>query len=118
MTPEVGQALLAAVDTLDGLGIRYAIEGDLAVGAWGVNRSTRDADLYAELPEAERPALQRAMERRGFHVPAMDEELEQFGVFRSKSGGGVFVDIFSAAGPLGEAILDRRKSVEVAGRAL
>jgi len=118
MTPEVGQALLAAVDTLDGLGIRYAIVGGLAVGAWGVNRSTRDADLYAELPEAERPALQRAMERRGFHVPAMDEELEQFGVFRSKSGGGVFVDIFSAVGPLGEAILDRRKSVEVAGRAL
>ena len=78
MTPEVGQALLAAVDTLDGLGIRYAIVGGLAVGAWGVNRSTRDADLYAELPEAERPALQRAMERRGFHVPAMDEELVWF----------------------------------------
>jgi hypothetical protein len=48
----------------------------------------------------------------------MDEELEQFGVFRSKSEGGVFVDIFSAAGPLGEAILDHRRSVEVAGKAL
>lgn len=118
MTPEVGRALLSAVDVLDGLGLRYAVVGGLAVGAWGVNRSTRDADLYAELPEADRPALQRALEERGFHVPAMDEELERFGVFRSRSEGGVFVDIFSATGPLGEAILERRKSVEVAGKSL
>jgi hypothetical protein len=62
MTPDVGCALLSAVDALDELRIRYAIVGGLAVGAWGVNRSTRDADLYAELPEAERPTLQRALE--------------------------------------------------------
>lgn len=118
MTPEVGRALLSAIDVLDGLSMRYAIVGGLAVGAWGVNRSTRDADLYAELPAATRPMLQRSLEQRGFHVPAMDEELEQFGVFRSRSAGGVFVDIFSAAGPLGEAILDRRKKIEVTGKPL
>jgi hypothetical protein len=48
----------------------------------------------------------------------MDEELEEFGVFRSRSPQGVFVDIFSAAGPLGEAILDRRRRIELGGRSL
>lgn len=118
MTPEVGRALFAAVDALNDLRLRYAVVGGLAVSAWGVNRSTRDADLYAELPEPARAPLKRALEERGFHVPAMDEELVKFGVFRSRSGAGVFVDIFSAVGPLGEAILDRRKSLEVAGRSL
>lgn len=116
MTPEVGQALLPAIDALEELGIRYAVVGGLAVGAWGVNRSTRDADLYADLPTIARALLQRALEQRGFHVPAMEEEIEQFGVFRSRSAGGVFLDIFSAAGPLGEAILDRRRSITLAGR--
>jgi hypothetical protein len=48
----------------------------------------------------------------------MDEELERFGVFRSRSAEGVFVDVFSANGPLGEAILDRRKRVDLQGRSL
>jgi hypothetical protein len=94
MKRELGRALLSAVDVLDGLHLRYAVVGGLAVGAWGVNRSTRDADLYAELPEAVHAPLRRALEERGFHVPAMDEELERFGVFRSRSEGGVFADIF------------------------
>jgi hypothetical protein len=118
MTPDVGQALLAAVAALEALDLRYAVVGGLAVGAWGVNRSTKDADLYADLPTAARAPLQRALEERGFDVPAMAGELEQFGVFRSRSDGGVFVDIFSAVGPLGEAILGRRKSIGVAGRSL
>jgi hypothetical protein len=117
-TGEVGRALFAAVDALDGVGIPYAVVGGLAVGAWGVNRSTRDADLYADLRVASLAPLQRALEARGFHVPAMDEELERFGVFRSRSAEGVFVDVFSANGPLGEAILDRRKRVDLQGRSL
>lgn len=118
MTPGVGRTLLAAVDALDSLRLPYAVVGGLAIGAWGVNRSTRDADLYADLPGDVRPALQRALEEAGFHVPAMAEELERFGVFRSRSAEGVFLDIFSAVGPLGEAILDRRKHVELEGRPL
>ena len=118
MTPDVGMALLSAVDALEGLHLRYAVVGGLAVGAWGVNRSTKDADLYADLPDPVRAPLQRALRERGFDVPAMEGELERFGVFRSRSEGGVFVDIFSAVGPLGEAILGHRKSVVVAARPL
>jgi hypothetical protein len=118
MTPAIGRALFAAVDALEELELTYAVVGGLAVGAWGVNRSTKDADLYANLPDPVREPLRRNLELRGFEVPAMQAELERFGVFRSRSDAGVFVDIFSAVGPLGEAILARRKAVELAGRTL
>jgi hypothetical protein len=68
MTVALSRALLAAVAALDDWGIRYAVVGGLAVGAWGVSRSTRDADLYAELPSDGRSLLQRALEEAGFEV--------------------------------------------------
>jgi hypothetical protein len=113
MSGALSRALLAAAAALDGLHLRYAVVGGLAVGAWGVSRSTRDADLYAELPSNRRTELQRDLEAAGFHVPAMEEELQTFGVFRSRSTDGVFVDIFDAVGPLGEELLRRRRQLEV-----
>ena len=118
MSATLSRALLGAVSVLDGMGLRYAVVGGLAVGAWGVSRSTRDADLYAELPSSRRPELQRELEAAGFHVPAMDEELRTFGVFRSRSAEGVFVDIFDAVGPLGEQLLNRRREIKVLGKKL
>ncbi len=53
MTPDIGNALFTIIQVLDELGIRYALVGGLAVGAWGVNRSTRDVDLYADLASDE-----------------------------------------------------------------
>ena len=35
MKLDLGRALLSTLDALEGLGIRYAIVGGLAVGAWG-----------------------------------------------------------------------------------
>jgi predicted nucleotidyltransferase len=46
-------------------------------------------------------------------------KLQRFGVFRSRlKRERVFLDIFDATGPLGEAILDRRIDVETDGRRL
>lgn len=118
MTPEVDRALWDAVAALDELGLCYAVVGGLAVGAWGVGRSTRDVDLYADLPPTRRRDVQGALEARGFHVPALELELTRFGVFRSRSADGVFLDVFAAVGPLGEAILERRRRIEVGGRPL
>lgn len=110
-------ALDAALDALEGLGLRYAVVGGLAVGAWGVPRATKDVDLYAELAAALRPRLRQELLQRDFDVPAMEEELERFGVFRSLfRPTSVFVDIFDAENPLGEAILKRRREVQVQGR--
>jgi hypothetical protein len=116
MIPDLGRALLDGIEALETVGLRYAIVGGLAVSAWATPRATGDADLYAELPERLRSAVERELEARGFHVPAMREELERFGVFRSRSPAGIFLDIFDSAGPLGEAILDHRREVYVEGR--
>jgi hypothetical protein len=107
-------ALVRATGAVDGLGLRYAIVGGLAVGAWTPPRATRDADLWVGIGAAG-AALQAALVAARFHVPAMAQELERFGVFRSKAeDSGVFVDIFDAVGPLGEAILTHRQRCRVA----
>ncbi|MBN2576458.1 MAG: nucleotidyltransferase [Deltaproteobacteria bacterium] len=118
MTAALEHALTDAVEVFDQAEIRYAIVGGLAVGAWGVSRSTRDVDFYAELPSGRRPGLAKALVEKGFDVPAMEEELRRFGVFRSRSSEGVFVDIFDAVGPLGEELLAHRREVAVFGRTL
>ncbi len=88
--------------------MRYALVGGLAVSAWALPRATRDADLWVDLG-TKHAALEGALRDAGFHVPAMLAELGRFGVFRSKDRTtGIFVDIFDAVGPLGEAILEHR----------
>lgn len=118
MTTGLAHTLIRAIDAIDEVGLRYAIVGGLAAGAWGVNRSTRDADLYVELSSAGRQRLKPALESREFEVPAMEEELRTFGVFRSRSADGVFVDIFDAVGPLGDALLEHRREIDVFDRKL
>jgi len=118
VTEDLLRTLELGVAAATAAGLRYAVVGGLAVGAWGVARATRDVDLYVELPAGARPRLREELERRGFHVPALDAELERFGVFRSRSRGGVFLDVFDAAGPLGEAVLANCREIEIEGRRL
>ncbi|HEY3233582.1 MAG TPA: nucleotidyltransferase [Polyangiaceae bacterium] len=114
----VKSTLWEAASLLERLGLRYAIVGGLAVGAWGVNRSTDDVDIFAELPVRRRAEIRKALQDLGFKVPAMAEELAKFGVFRSRSKSGVFLDLFDAVGPLGEALLERRRQVRLDKRKL
>jgi hypothetical protein len=116
-TPALRQALDAATEVLESLGLRYALVGGLAVSVWSAARATKDVDLYAELPARLRPDIRREMMLRQFEVPAMEEELERFGVFRSLfRPTDVFVDIFDAENPIGEAILNRRREVRAEGK--
>jgi hypothetical protein len=118
ITNEVSAALGRALQAIDSCDMRYALVGGLAVSAWALPRATRDADLWVELG-AKRPALEVALGDVDFHVPAMEEELNRFGVFRSKDKAtGVFVDIFDAVGPLGEAILEHRVQGQLASVAV
>ena len=116
-TPALRQALDAATEVFENLGLRYALVGGLAVSVWSAARATKDVDLYADLPAGRRADVLQEMVRRGFDVPAMDEELERFGVFRSLFvSTDVFVDIFDAENPIGEAILNRRREVKAEGK--
>ena len=118
MTPKLERTLREGIEALESLDIAYAVVGGLAIGAWSVPRATRDVDLYAEIPVSVRPSLRQALQARGFDVPAMEQELERFGVFRSRSRDGVFLDIFDSAGPLGEAIISHRRQAPLAGHPL
>jgi hypothetical protein len=118
MTPKLRRALFEATDAVEVVGGRYAIVDGLAVGAWAIPRATRDVDLYTDLDRDGRSRLKSALETTGFHVPAMEEEIANFGVFRAKSKDGVFVDVFDSAGPLGEAILSNRQQAKIGGRSL
>ncbi len=109
MKSKLHRALLAGIEALESVGSPYAVVGGLAVSAWATPRATQDVDLYAELPDAAHPSLERALRERGFDVPAMEEELERFGVFRSRSHDHVFLDIFPAVGPLGEVGANARR---------
>jgi hypothetical protein len=53
------RALLAGIEALESVGLPYA------VSAWATPRATQDVYLYAELPDAARPALARI----GGHAP-------------------------------------------------
>lgn len=118
MSSKLHRALLAGIEAVESVGLPYAVVGGLAVSAWATPRATQDVDLYADLPDAARPLLERALRERGFDVPAMEGELERFGVFRSRSQDHVFLDIFPAIGPLGEAIVQRRRKAKIAGHTL
>jgi len=108
ITHEVSATLSRALQAVDRCEMRYALVGGLAVSAWTLPRATRDADLWVELG-ANQSALKSALTVAGFNVPAMSAELTKFGVFRSKDERtGVFVNIFDAVGPLGEALLEHR----------
>ncbi len=107
-------ALDATVRVLDELLLPHAIVGGIAVAAWGVVRSTKDIDLYVDMG-AKRRDLSAALVRSGFDVPAMEEELERWGVFRSKhEATGIFVDIFDSSNPLGESVVTHRRQRVVA----
>jgi hypothetical protein len=118
VTPRIERTLHEGIDALESLGLAYAVVDGLAVGAWSVPRATRDVDLYAAMPASVRPSLRQALQTRRFDVPAMEQELERFGVFRSRSRDGIFLDIFDSAGPLGEAIISRRRQALLAGHTL
>jgi hypothetical protein len=115
--PALRAALDAAIEAFEGLGLRYALVGGLAVSVWSAARATKDIDLYADLPGERRKDIRQELVHRGFDVPAMDEELERFGVFRSLfRPTDVFVDVFDADNPIGEAILSRRCEVKAEGK--
>jgi hypothetical protein len=113
MNARLSETLRLAIESVEAAGGKYAIVGGIAVSAWARPRATRDVDLYTDLDASGRKTLKRELESRGFQVPAMEEELREFGVFRSKSSGGVFLDVFDSAGSLGAAVLAERREARL-----
>src|SRR2546423_10862366 len=53
VAPQVREAAIKTADQLNHLGIRYALAGDLAVGAYGYIRATTDVDFLVGEEEFE-----------------------------------------------------------------
>mgnify|MGYP000207779427 CR=1 FL=1 len=65
MTPE--EAVRAVLEQIEAAGTDYLIVGALAYGAWGIPRSTKDADFVLAAPGAEVDAILRRLPR-GFSI--------------------------------------------------
>ena len=60
MTPE--QAVIAVLDEVEAAQAEYLIVGALAYGAWGIPRSTKDADFVLALPGLEVDVILRRVD--------------------------------------------------------
>jgi hypothetical protein len=92
-------------DILERMGLRYAIGGSLASGAWGEPRSTHDVDLLIDLSPEQLPELHAALQAEHYVDRAsMEEALEEARSFNViHLGYYQKVDIFVA----GSEVLDR-----------
>ena len=73
--------LLDVIETLDRLGVSYAVVGALAAAYHGVVRASRDADAVISAPSSEIPALVEALQKAGLQVhlspSAADDPIRQ-----------------------------------------
>lgn len=61
MTPQEG--VLTLLETIEASGVEYVIVGALAYGAWGIPRSTKDADFVVACAGSELDAVLRQLPR-------------------------------------------------------
>ena len=117
---DVAGALRAVVDALERLNVDYVLVGSVAAAAWGVVRSTRDADLVAFMDSNHLRAMLAGLDRREFYVPEdfADSAVRSGGSFNvlHLTGGGK-VDIFVpvSGDSFAQSRLSRRVRAEVLG---
>ncbi|MCI0493343.1 MAG: hypothetical protein L0Z07_10455 [Planctomycetes bacterium] len=107
--------LRLATQTLDQLGIPYALVGSFASGVWGESRFTQDIDILVDLKPAQVEPLCRAFRGPEFYVSEAaareaTEHSRQFNIIHPASGNKID---FMLAGemPWAVAQLRRRKRV-------
>jgi len=108
------------VQTLEALGIRYAIVGSIASSLWGEPRATHDVDLVVMLSTDDLPALQSAFPWPEYYLDevAASEAIvrrDEFNVLAVDEG--VKVDIWPAKDEFDEIQLQRARREEVEGHA-
>lgn len=117
MLGETTRVLLLATQTLERLGIRYAVGGSLASSLYGVMRSTLDVDIVADIHPEHIPGLVAAL-REEFYVDdaMMRAAVEQCGSFNLIHYETAFkVDVFvRRLRPFDQMQLQRRKALVIA----
>ncbi|MBI3924028.1 MAG: hypothetical protein HY319_00655 [Armatimonadetes bacterium] len=107
------------MDRLDELGIEYLLGGSLASSIHGEPRSTRDADIVAELTREGCQALAERLETEFYlSLPAMHEAVRRGSSFNAVHlQTGFKIDVFvSKLRPFDRSRVSRRIEVQLAGR--
>ncbi len=106
----------AIIDTLESLGITYAIGGSFASNAYGEARMTLDIDISLVLPQSDVKLFVDAVQAQGYYitydsiVDALVHDLP-FNIIDAVSGYKADLFIFKSA-PLELSILTRSRRVE------
>jgi hypothetical protein len=104
------------IDTLEALGITYAIGGSFASNAYGEARLTLDIDISVVLPQPDVKRFVGAIQALGYYitydsiVDALVHDLP-FNIIDATSGYKADLFLFKSA-PLEQSILARRRRVE------
>ena len=99
-------------DRFDEDGLPYAIGGALALGAWGVPRTTSDVDMAVFVGEVELDRVIEAVERAGAMVDGNEARrlVARAGFLRAQMGR-TRVDLFLAHHPWHTEMKSRRQSL-------
>jgi hypothetical protein len=99
-------------DRLDEDGLPYAIGGALALGAWGVPRTTSDVNVSVFIDEMALGGLLDTVERAGAMVDRAEagRQVARFGFFTAAIGR-TRIDVFIAHHPWHGDMQDRRISL-------
>jgi len=96
-------------DRFDEDGLAYAFGGAMALGAWGVPRTTSDVDVSVFVPERDLPRALDSVERAGAMVDRAEaaRTVARIGMFFAVLAG-VRIDVFIAHHPM-HADMERRR---------
>ena len=117
----VEAALRATVETLSGLGYRFALVGGLAVSAHAEPRTTRDVDIAVLVrDDASAEALVHSLGRAGFRVLAtVDQDAAgrlatvRLGPPTDRRERGVVVDLLFASSGIEEEVVSAAEAIEL-----
>ena len=127
--PQIDEAVRQSVGIFEGMGIRYAIGGAVAMAFDGYLRGTRDVDVLILLPALRSQQLADAFNAAGFRmrdeadnaVPVNVTEMVKWsrdiGHFRVW-WNEIKVEVFTPRVPLQDAVLQRRVQVTLGDESL
>ncbi len=128
-SPQIDEALRQSVRVFEGMGLRYAVGGAVAMAFGGYPRGTRDVDILILLPALRSQELADALNTAGFRMhderdqPTPVDVLQMVKWSRDIGHFRVWwkeikVEIFTPRVPLQDAVLKRRLQVSLGNETL
>lgn len=121
VAPQVGSRLAATfravTQTLDELGVRYAVIGGLAVGVRVEPRTTKDIDFAVSVAsDDEAEALIHALRQHGYSIDSVFERTDgRLATVRTVATSRVLIDYLFGSSRIEPEIVEEAEIVDIAG---